>query len=1164
MKPIAKLFALAVVLLSFMTPCRNASAQEKQEFVRKDEIFFLQEEVKQLKTKLFTQESLLEKALADKESLRVSWAIAQAQGEVLQGRVDKLQKDLLDKERAALSDAAAAIASVQAEAKRFEQELNLNRMVIEKKDERIAELTAAHESLMRKMGALIAEKDRSRAEVVRVSGEMEGLKSGIEARLIDEKKMSQRMFGQEKADLEEKMRVLQADMAAEKAGLQKKLDEALRDADQAQIRVAVLEADLSGRIEGARAPFQEQVKSLQAELKEVRQSGREAEGRLSALQKESARLNKIVHEKSLKVSALEKERDTLSKDFVALQGKRIALEKRIVDVQAKAKADAAPLIQQISSFEEKITQCSAGAGRVKTELEKLRLEAQAGVAALAARSEEYRVLERRMAAAQAGKDLAEKTLAEAQEDLKAVNASLPARIVEAKKPLEEKLNALNVQMEALALQLKDKETAVKKLSSDREETLAQLKDAKDKVQALSMDLDQAKAGLKLAEASVPEKLAAVEQASEARIAEIFENLKKAETEVKAKADVLAARNEENRALERRLATLQTSKVSAEKTLAEVEEDLKAVNASLSVKIAEAKKPLEEKLNVLNAQVESSVLQLKDKEAAVKQMSSERDGALAQLKDAKDKVQALSMDLDQAKAGLKQAEASVPEKLAAVKQAAEARVTEVLENLKIVQAEAQVKAVALAARNEEYRLLEGRLASVQAEKVSAEKMKEKAEDSAQILSASLPVKIAEAKKSLEEKVNALDAQTVSLVALLKDKTAETKALLSDHDMVLAQLKEAEAKIQGLSTDLDQAKAGLKQAEASAPEKLAAVKQAAEVKIAEVKKPLEEKIAVLSIQNKELDASISGKVADTRKLLEEKINALNAQAGSLAAQLKDKDMAEKQISLERDAFASQLKNAEARLQALSTDLDQAKAALKKAEASVPEKLDAVKQAAEARIAEALENLKIAQAEAQVKAVALAARNEEYRLLEGRLASAQAAKLSVEKKRDQAEDDVQVLSASLPVKIAEAVKPLEEKIAALNARNKDLDAAARQLSSGREADVKAKAAELVKLKDQYRALQEDASLKDTALRQKEVACSSLEAHVKDLQKKIAVLQADLDKKEDDLAETEKSGTSLWAEYQELQSQLAIARKALNALRSKKEIKAQGADAETGHVNP
>ncbi|MBF0331236.1 MAG: hypothetical protein HQL17_04805, partial [Candidatus Omnitrophica bacterium] len=1139
------LVTLIVIFLASNTPCPYVMASDMGELVRKDEIYFLQEDLKGLKDKLISRESELSRVTADKESLRLALDFIKTEKDLLQARVDRLQKDVFDQERIVAEKVSQATTVIQGQARQLEQELRLAKISVDQKNERLSELTAQQTDLAQQLMMAKVEQDKLRAELARINVSLADAKVGVDARVAAEQSMSQEKIKQITASFEGQLKGAKDDAARLKndiAAREADIAAGLREKKDLTDLLSAMTSEKDGlalKLSGDSRALGEKVALLQKNLEEWQAKASEKQARIDALQADNASVKKAL-------AQADAARVDLERSMAALAEQVKAFKAQQASAAAEGDRAVASVRAEMDALKQTLTAKVAAA--------KLPLEGK-----LAQLSEQLKDAQTSVPGkvTEARKPL-EDAIAKLNAQLKELDASIPSKIAEARKPLEDRLAQLGVQAENLSAQLKDRSSTVAEVSRERDALQAELKTAQALSAKLTAGLVQAQAELKGAQEKVPEQLSLVRMPLEAKLAEVQQVLKQSQAEAQEKAGALAKLNDQCRTLQDELAGVAKSKALVDQELTSVQEALKAQNstvaqqvadakeplleqiqtlktqhenavdagkqavatvraelsaleASMASKIVEAKKPLEDKLAQLSAQSDNLSAQLKERSSVIAEVSKERDALNVQLKAAQDQSSKLAGSLAQAQAALKDTQDKMPGQLASVRAPLEAKVADVEQGLKQAQAEVQEKAAALAKLNDQYRALQNELGGVGQSKASIEKELISAQESLKALNAFIPSKMAEARKPLEDKLAQLGTQSERLTAQLKDNASVIAEVSQERDAVNAQLKAAQEQSSKLAGSLAQAQAALKEAQDKMPEQLASVRVPLEARVAEVqqglrqaqaealakadalvklndqyrtlqnelggvgqskasiekelmsaqeslkalnasipskisdaRKPLEDKLAQLSEQLKAVEASVPSKISDARKPLEDKLALLSAQSGNLNSQLKNNAALIVEVSKERDALNAQLKASQDQSGKLAGSLAQAQAALKDALDKMPGQLASVRAPLEAKVADVEQGLKQAQAEALAKTDALVKLNDQYHALQNELGGVSQSKASVEKELISAQESLKALNASILSKISDARKPLEDKLAQLGAQSENLNAQLKDRSS------------------------------------------------------------------------------------------------------------------------
>ncbi|MBF0619756.1 MAG: hypothetical protein HQL19_06260, partial [Candidatus Omnitrophica bacterium] len=569
------------------------------------------------------------------------------------------------------------------------------------------------------------------------------------------------------------------------------------------------------------------------------------------------------------------------------------------------------------------------------------------------------------------------------------------------------------------------------------------------------------------------------------------------------------------------------------------------------KIRQTSVPLKDRISFLENELKTSRSLYEDQEKLAQDLVGKRDGLLKNLSEAEQDRQTLKVQVASLTARLGEMETALPAKLAQAKAPAETKLADQdakigqLNTLVAEKDAAYAKDIAdLKARNA---AMEQQMALVAKDKAALEKKFAAADTELKSFQGSINQRIEEAREPLEETLRSLEKNLFDKDTALKDKDAELLRLSKERNASLTKLAQSEEEKKTLSariamidsehkdlaSNLEARIAEVKQPLQQKTDKLTVDMQAAQAELASVNRAFAEaqqKIAALENQLtfvangksdaeqtqaklkealKVKDADIQARIAQAIqewqgkvKVLEDKLAAMDAGMQSKVALAKDASLQElavlQQSVKQKDMLLNErelmLSQANLKIETLLKDVDMArqdKTAAEEDKAALSSKMEET--AATAQTHQKNEN-------------ELAQMREK---LSGELALVKGEKAKLEQEYAQTVTQLSKSQGDDESKLAAAVKPLQDKIAAMAGQMDKLQAqlADQVAVSG---DLKAEVGKLSQAKEAV--LAENAALKQKIAEMKEVL-SRRQSELDEAEKKIDTKKENLKAVQDEL---------------------------------------------------
>jgi chromosome segregation ATPase len=798
-------------------------------------------------------------------------------------------------------------------------------------------------------------------------------------------------------ELKQALASVPKEVAAARAPLDGKITELTKLTGEKEKAITLLSARLDQttrellKEQGTKKGLEEQIRLYEAQLK----AGNDD---LSDREASIVNLNQRMDDLQAKLLAEQESRKKLDNDLAL---SRADLEKTKALIPSEVTAARAPLENKITDLENAVAGRDAEAGRLKERLDQVGKE---------------------LVKEQEAKTALEGKLVKLSDELTKVKTSVPQQIAAVKAPLETRVVALegmNQEKDAVIASLKkqkdDADGNLKRLSEEKGLLTNELASLKTQLSETKTSLGQELAGLKQKGSDDAGQIAVLMKANEHLNGE------------------WAALRDKSRALEDALAR---AKVDMERTQALIPEKIASVREVLEGNIASLEAALQEKENLLRA-AEGRGSSL---EAELNEMSSRNSSLESELADVSDR--------------LKKSEISISENMDALRRPMEKEIIEMESKIKSFEVQFQESA--------------SRVNSVSQER---DAFKAAAED-LQAKNRTIEDELVKLREIHEGTRSSLGGQIQNFEAAIKEKDAAIANLSGARDKLKEVFTASENVRARLEGELAMARGKLEELKAQIPEKVSVVQKPLEEKIRLYEQQLtgaNEKLREKEAFARELSQRLDGLNKDlvetqrekhglkesltkleadmqthvnvrTRDLLDEKVSLL-AQIGSLKKALDEKAVLADDSAGERDRLRNELSALNEKKAALENEAALLRSQLKESEMSVSKSMDALRRSLEKEIIDLGSQVKAADVKLREKDALIAQNMDKQKDLAGELGAFKREKDLAQRELSTIHLQLQSADTALIPKIAEAKRPLEEKIAMLTAQLHNVDNAVGQ---------------------------------------------------------------------------------------------------------------------------
>ncbi len=667
-------------------------------------------------------------------------------------------------------------------------------------------------------------------------------------------------------------------------------------------------------------------------------------------------------------------------------------------------------------------------------------------------------------------------------ELSKQNQAWPAKLKEAKLPLENTVADLKETLSQRNLNLKNYSNKVNSLNSDKEKLFTLRNNLNAEVNQLSKELDALKK-------SLPSKVELAKEPLKAQMAELNKKLSLSDAQLNKKDGLIVELDKGNKQKITELQKLKEQNLLLSKSKGGLEQKNAELISSIPTEIEKVKQPLEARIKELTKSLITTTENLKSSQVSVQEIVNENKtmtNSFKSLKVAKDNTE---KQLYQLAKKFEQLEASIPLKVNAVRDPLNSKVSDLQKSLaeekrtyegnssRLADALKQSKANAKSMEseylkiNEENKKLlknlnlekESLISQLQKSSVEIKKYEQNLNLSQAKLSNTLknkPLEIQQAKKPLEEKLQQL---TVNL--------SEKASLLQKLNADQLRLKESYTKLQESESFLSKAKTALEKklddTVKSIPQQLSEATRPLEEKASQLlnkvntldnankarekslvflnkeKETLTQKVLtqteVISEYQKKLDAqlassdrlkkSIPQQISLAKTPLEKENSSLNRQVKQLTQSVENKDKSIRNAELQRNSLKQKmdaLKEQSDHFQTKASELDNA---LVVANKKYNRDLLASLKPLNEKIAAQQKQLSVLTDDIEDKSISISELNKLLQDSEESVMKVSSVKTNLEKKVKNYANIIKEKEAAYPSQIAQAKKPLENKINGLN---------------------------------------------------------------------------------------------------------------------------------------
>lgn len=805
-----------------------------------------------------------------------------------------------------------------------------------------------------------------------------------------------------------------------------------------------LNASIPGKVEEARGPLLAEVSGLKGDVQAWESKYAAQDNRLSAVTDELKKL---------------------SGAFADLQAENAAISRRLDEARQAAARSEADLPQKIAAekrpLEETVTSLQARKAALESETalqaqanEKLRKES----ATLAAQMQEVSAKNEKLTGAYdaAMKNHSEEKAAlekESREKLKALESGLSAEVQRLKASLQEMEASQRSQVEGL-----NREHADKQRRADAEILAAEnrAKQLADTISSLNRDLEEKGKKLALLDqdyGKLKQDFAALQQNADAQAAELknrhLAEINEAQKEISALKTAVSEKDAGLAAAGRQKALLESELESSARTINGLRQELKSALDNLPAKIAAASKPLESRIAEYQSESETFKGRIKELDAQLQASVKIKEQTAAELSGVKKELSAAREQTAQLSAKVKILESDLPAKLEAAKKPFEEKIA------------------ALEANGENYKKQIGELSNLNAQAAKEqERLKSGLKDAQAALdlantknaalareiadhTANLPLKI---KQAQEEAMARLAVAEESLKKAKSEADSRAAALETDYlvklEKVTADSREKDGLISSLKSEASGLSARLKEADARQAQfektisalraelddknrKTEALQDSITVQVEAARKPLLDELASLKAGH---EAMVSRLKADHAA----QVNDHEKELAAAKAELKDVSAKSSTMSAENNALNAQVSKQSGIIKEYENTISQLKARQEEEKLAHAKSLDALRQEQATALNVIQKNLDGVKKENLELNSALSNERGAVKKLQAQLQEASTANEGLVKANAQYAAQLKDSDARLPRQIAEAKRPLEEKINELTRQLDSLNAA------------------------------------------------------------------------------------------------------------------------------
>ncbi|GEM_PF-6472728 len=1052
----------------------------------------LQEKLDDLKTKLATAEknrgdkaAEVQKSLQDKiTGLENAFKEKQKDINQLQSQADEATKNFASSEndRAKLNDQIVQLKDdLRTQQSAFEVKIeetkkpllsqieDLRRSLNDKagelhlKTDDAKQLKEMSDGLAKKLAAAEKERNDLRQAVARLQPKADSLPQEIASarqtlqKDLDKLKNDLTASRQELKDkdalvinLNQKQKELSAtvdDMTQKKSGLEKMLD------------------DLKAQLRGAEASADAQITSFRKPLEE----------KITQLQESLDSRNREIHDYQLKNQEIEKSLQSALKDRQKLESDLMTLNGKLKDqdsvLEAKAARAREPLDQMIQKLKDQLAQ------KAKTVDEK-----EKSANDLSAQKKDLETL---LEKAQAQRDGLKENIVELQKSLAEQKSLLTQATSKSEQPPNDKITALNKNIEEVSRKLKEKENLVIGLNDRNSALDKQVKVLFDNKTKADKTINDLKEELKTLQTEAGRQTVFGQASLKAQLDVARKTIDDNKQALKAKDDLIGALNNQQSDLNKKIAQ-STNEATKLRNQAEI---FNREKIQLQKGLADVRRSLEEKIDELTKKVSN----LEKTAGMLSKDKSRLEASLSDAVKARDNVQKQFEKIHEQNQISKD---NAAKQAALVQSSFDVKMAEAASQLKGSIEREKQKAAATDDLNKKIDDLNKTLNDATARKNELERSVLDLNGKTQTLQRSVPDEIAKAQKDLNAKIKTLSEQLQLSQDGAKSKEEVIKGLTQKGEQLSTALNASVVEKGELVKTVGDLKAQLNQSQKSIP-----------VQMALVKKPLEEKV-------EQLLTDLSGQ----QKIVKEKdsrITELTKTQNDLDGQLK--------------VLTSRKSELEAQTQQLTKQIIQL-------QADQSREVSEVKTASVQTTAGMAQKLADAVGEIRAKENLVQQMIDKEQGLEKQLADIKVALSKSEEDLRQKRSELELSRKESVLETSKVQEPLKEKIAALEAQLKT-----QSLSAGQLKEEKTKVGDdLLRVSKERDGLAQKLKESETAFKkQQDVSAASIAAARQPLEAKIDGLNAQLKEKQALIDESYVEIKQLKEANARLNEQLAQAQK-------------------------
>ncbi|MBF0387050.1 MAG: hypothetical protein HQL20_04255 [Candidatus Omnitrophica bacterium] len=183
--------------------------------VQQDEAYFRLDELKKAYAEISGKDAEIGRVILEKAGIKEELDKVSSENKTLLDRLSSLHRGILERERNEPQRLEQLSAPLRARIDELSQQLQMQKLVIDQKNLRIDELTAAHKSSLKELEQVSGEKLVIRTELQKLSDQLDGARTLFENKSTDER-----------AGFEAKIKDLQSRLSAEQTLTKEKIRQA--------------------------------------------------------------------------------------------------------------------------------------------------------------------------------------------------------------------------------------------------------------------------------------------------------------------------------------------------------------------------------------------------------------------------------------------------------------------------------------------------------------------------------------------------------------------------------------------------------------------------------------------------------------------------------------------------------------------------------------------------------------------------------------------------------------------------------------------------------------------------------------------------------------------------------------------------------------------------